>query len=178
MPGLCSLITLLLLTHLATLAVWALWSLVAAIATRRRKLRYIIIGLPASLGIVVLAYSGLWFYTNRPSVVFEKEFGFTPPADTQPLRASISAFADTGEAYLHFRTSAATFARLSAGYVPDTFNFSTNVQPPSWFTPRRHTQRLVREGAIPRPGAFGSEFRRLYYDASTGEAWYLFVGVD
>jgi hypothetical protein len=158
---------------------WAVWSLVVLLLAKR-KIRWILIGFPVSIGLVAIAIAGSWYHVTRPGVVFEREFGFPPPPDTTVVNASAFALGDSGSAYLYFRTSPMTATRLMAGYVPDPGNFFTNVRPPAWFAPSPSptTARFISNQPRKNSGSFASEYRRITYDPSTGEVWYFFQGID
>lgn len=163
----------------ATLVAWAVLAALAAALSKNRA-RAAVLALPLAVGTVAtLAAAGgacLWFVANNPPTVFERQFGFEPPPGTRVIDGRSFAFGDSSTAFLHFRTSRATLARIVDGYALDPTPGETDGDPPRWYRPdsAAGVQRFVRDGG----GSFSHERRRVAYNPATGEAWYSFVGID
>ena len=174
------------------LGAWALWTLAVVLVAlvRRRKTTktqtglWIVAGLPAAVVIVAATAAGLWWHGSRPDAVFETEFGFAPPADTDVLSSDVSWIGDSGHVYLHFRAGPQTVARIvAAGFVagPDVVS-STNT-PPAWYGPSAAPPALLYSASTPAAGTpvrgrFSTEHARLIHDPATGDCWYEYVGID
>ena len=143
----------------------------------RRKPLLSLMSLPVFVALLV----GYSWHQTRPSKVFERSFGFAPPADVTALRSYQFVLGDSGVVYLRFRASPATVQRIVArglrpvGTAVDG-PASTNATPPDWWQPPPTTQAAYVGNFGGRN--FASEEEYVVYDPATGEVYFRFVGID
>lgn len=169
------------------LLIWITWS-VLAVVFARRKVRWVLMGVPGSMLVVALLVVSAWVYFTRPSVMFENEFGFAVPADTTIVSASSFALGDSGSAYFHLKTSPKTASLLMAGYGSAAGYVDRSAERPSWCSPESVGQSFITceqrisytspASGPATPRKFESETRRIWYDPLTGDLWYEYSGVD
>ncbi|QDT26767.1 hypothetical protein [Gimesia panareensis] len=119
---------------------------------------------PWLLGAFVIYCSavGIWQYQlSRPAAVFERQFGFAPPADVRELRSSVWILGDQGHIRLSFKGNRETVQQIL----------------------KRGLQRREDMGFLERyhrdfSEYFGYEREELIYDKETGHVEFTWEGVD
>ncbi|MEJ7595546.1 MAG: hypothetical protein WKF77_28870 [Planctomycetaceae bacterium] len=117
------------------------------------------------VAISVLFYAVAVFagfrWLNRPSIEFERQFGFPPPPDVIHLSAQSTFFGDFGHRSMRFKANLPTVNRI----IGRGMNMISNTE---------HCQHFSREYGAD----FSSETEELFYNPDTGEVTYEWTGVD
>lgn len=161
-----------------------LWAPAGHIFKVKNKTIWYLSSVPVFIVLVVLLY----LYLNRPAAVYERVLGFPPTSDVTILNSDDFYFADTGKTYLRFTANESTINKIakrglySGGYC----NALNDV--PGWWKPNRSASilytgsfsdnEIVKEDEHLRQQNFASEIECLYYNATTKEAYYVFIGID
>jgi hypothetical protein len=112
-----------------------------------------------SVGIIAV-----FRWINRPSIQFERQFAFPPPADVLHLSAQTDLFGDSGYCSLSFEANQQTVNRI---VVQRGMN------------QMEATEVLQHFGRDDTPGLnFSSETEDLFYKPGTGEVTYEWTGYD
>lgn len=105
---------------------------------------------------------GIWQYRlSRPDAVFERQFGFTPPADVRELQSSTWILGDAGHIRLSFNGGRETVQRIL----------------------KRGLQRREDMGFLERYNREFSEYfvherEELLYNTETGHVEFTWEGID
>ncbi|QDV16370.1 hypothetical protein Pan153_09970 [Gimesia panareensis] len=119
---------------------------------------------PWLLGAFVIYCSavGIWQYQlSRPAAVFERQFGFAPPADVRELRSSVWILGDQGHIRLSFNGNRQTVQRI--------LKRGLQRQDDLGFLERYHREFSEY---------FGHEREELIYDNETGHVEFTWEGID
>lgn len=123
----------------------------------RRKWRWL-------LGTFVIYCSalGIWDYQlSRPAAVFERQFGFAPPADIRELKSSVWILGDAGHIRLSFYGNRETVQRiLKHGFQ------------------RREDMGFLERYDREFSRYFGHEREELIYNNDTGRVDFTWQGID
>lgn len=112
--------------------------------------------------VVYCSAVGIWQYQlSRPAAVFERQFGFAPPADVRELRSSVWILGDQGHIRLSFNGNRETVQQIL----------------------KRGLQRREDMGFLERYNRdfseyFGYEREELIYDNETGHVEFTWEGID
>lgn len=118
------------------------------------------------VAISVLFYAVAIFagfrWMNRPSVEFERQFGFPPPPDVLQLSADSTFFGDSGHRSMRFKANLQTVNRI----IGRGMNRMSDAEH------QQHYSSQVGDAD------FGDETEDLFYDPDTGEVTYEWTGID
>ena len=123
----------------------------------RRKWRWL-------LGTFVIYCSalGIWDYQlSRPAAVFERQFGFAPPADIRELKSSVWILGDAGHIRLSFYGNRETVQRI----------LKHGLQ-------RREDMGFLERYDREFSRYFGREWEELIYNKDTGRVDLTLQGID
>ena len=118
------------------------------------------------VAISVLFYAVAIFagfrWMNRPSVEFERQFGFPPPPDVLQLSAHSTFFGDSGHVSMRFKANRQTVNRI----VGRGMNRMSDAEH------QQHFYSKVEDAD------FGDETEELFYNPDTSEVTYEWTGID
>ncbi len=146
----------------------------------KRKWRATFYATPLVGLLYVTGIVGIFWYSTRPSVVFENTFGNPPPADVVDIKSELYTFADSGHVFMQFKCDRATIDLLIASQsmtIDPNPQIIWDEEPDWWLLGSARTWPECYRSEVNKKG-FATEEAVLIYDLNTKQANYYWYGID